>query len=101
MILLLLQIGFASAAWRNGWRWRALLPLAIDWGACIFIGMAIGAAGVTSVESAMPVALMLEIGALVALVVMSSRKPCMALSEHSAATSAPARASAAAPEITE
>jgi hypothetical protein len=96
MILLLLQISFAAKAWRNGWRWRALMPLAIDWGICFLIGMAIGAAGGDSVEGAIPIMLLSEIGALVALVVMALRKPSMALP---AATSAPAHSSVAAPEV--
>ncbi len=72
--MFLLQIGFAIAAWKRGWRWWALLPLEALLGMSFFIGLAVTAAG-GSVEKAMPVNFLLELGTLISLVVLALRKP--------------------------
>jgi len=50
-MLLILEIGLTIAAWRRGWKSRALLPLAIAVGVGFMAGIFIGIAGGSTGEA--------------------------------------------------
>jgi|SRR5580704_14778452 hypothetical protein len=72
-IMLLLQIAFASAAWRRGWGAKSLLPFAAGYGIIFAAGFVGGLSGLRSAEPLKPLAVIIEVGILGALVVMSVR----------------------------
>lgn len=84
-MIAILEIIFTAKAWRKGWRWRALLPMGIGLGASLFIGMATGAGG-GSIEQALPIFVLLDLGVLGSLIAMATRSP---RADHSPASSSP------------
>ncbi len=46
-MLLILEIILTVTAWKKGWRWWALLPVAIAFGSAFLTGFVIGASGNT------------------------------------------------------
>jgi hypothetical protein len=77
-MLLIAEIVLTVIAWRKGWRSRALLPLGIAGGVGFILGILIG------VTHAAPVyrlaGLPLDVGAVIALVIMSSHPRASATS---------------------
>jgi uncharacterized membrane protein YfcA len=73
-MILILEILLTVAAWRRGWRAKALIPLGTCLGVGIFVGMAIGASG-GSPERALPVLALGDVACVIVLSVMSSRAP--------------------------
>jgi uncharacterized membrane protein YfcA len=71
---LILEIGLTIAAWRNGWKGRALLPLGIGMGIAFFIGLAVGASGGT-LEPVGPLLILLDLAAIGVLLWMVSNRP--------------------------
>lgn len=73
-MLLILQIILTVAAWRKGWRWRALIPGALGLAFGFFIGLGIGSSG-GSIEDANALFLLMDLAVTVALVVLAIRTP--------------------------
>ena len=68
-MLLIAEIILTVFAWRNGWKWLALLPVGI----AFIIGLIIGASGVTDLSGV----IFIDIIAVIALIIMvsKSKKP--------------------------
>jgi hypothetical protein len=69
-MLLILEIGLTVAAWRRGWKVRALLPLGIGFGIGFLGGLIMGVSG-ASEESIFAVGLvgdLICIGALIGMI---------------------------------
>ena len=45
MLVILIEIGLACAAWSAGWKWKALLPVGGVLGTICVLGLVIGASG--------------------------------------------------------
>ena len=73
-MLLILEIWLTVKAWRKGWRAWALLPLGIVMAVAFLIGVAVGASG-GSVGNAYPVALLVELAGIGALIRLATRAP--------------------------
>lgn len=88
MIGLLIQIALTVAAWKKGWGPKALLPMVIGLGLALIIGFTAGLSGGLLREIAAPT-LLIDLGILISLIVMVSRKPAKSESvkevEHPAA----------------
>jgi hypothetical protein len=73
-MLLIAEIILTYFAWKKGWRWWAILPVAL----CVVIGLILGigiASSGGSVNDLPGVAVILDIVAIIALIVMVSIKP--------------------------
>jgi len=73
-MITVLEIILTISAWKRGWRWRALLPLAVGCAAAFLVGAAVGAGG-GSVEDALPIAVLLELGVVGSLITLVARAP--------------------------
>lgn len=73
-MIAVLEIILTISAWKKGWRWRALLPLALGCVAAFLVGAAAGANG-GSVENVLPIAVLLELGVIGSLIAMVARAP--------------------------
>jgi uncharacterized membrane protein YfcA len=71
-MLLIVEIILTVAAWRRGWRARALLPIAVCLLLAFVFGAVIGASG-GSMDSVVGVAFLLDLTAIVTLAVMVAR----------------------------
>lgn len=71
-MLLFLEIALTIAAWKKGWRARALLPLAGAFLVALLGGAVVGASG-GSIEDARILAFLCDLGAVIALGVMSRK----------------------------
>lgn len=78
-MLMIAEILLTIRAWKKGWRVRALLPMGIALGVCIFMGAAAGASG-GSADDLLGLALLIELLGVVALIVMCARGPSHAIS---------------------
>ena len=67
-MLMIAEILLTIRAWKKGWRVRALLPMGIALGVCIFMGAAAGASG-GSADDLLGLALLIELLGVVALIV--------------------------------
>ena len=76
-MLLILELGLTIAAWRRGWRFRALIPLAGLMGVAFLIGVAVEVAGGTF-ENVTPLVILLDLATVGMLVVLTSRAPANA-----------------------
>ena len=76
--MILIEIALTIAAWKRGWRWRALLPMVFALVAGFLIGIAVGASGGT-IEQAAPAAVVAELGVVAVLIYMVARKPADAV----------------------
>ena len=74
LMFTIIEIILTVVAWRKGWRGRALLPLAGVLGVSTLLGLAVGAAG-GSLESLIPVGILLELASLGALIFLVKRPP--------------------------
>lgn len=72
--MLIIEIILTVFAWRKGWRWVALLPIAIALLIGLFMGFGIGASG-GNVEGAMGMGIILDILAVIALIIMIVKGP--------------------------
>ena len=72
-MLLIAEIILTIFAWRNGWKWLALLPIGIGFTLGLVVGFVIGASG-GSTENAGWVVI-LDIIVTIVLIVMCSKKP--------------------------
>jgi uncharacterized membrane protein YfcA len=72
--MLIIEIILTIFAWRKGWRWKSLLPLGIALGLGFLFGFAIGVSG-GDLDSAKGLAVILDIGAIIALIVMITKAP--------------------------
>jgi len=79
-MLLILEIALTIAAWRRGWRFRALIPVASVMAISFFIGAAVGMAG-GSVGSIAPLLLVLELIGIAVLIALANRTPAEAVPE--------------------
>jgi hypothetical protein len=73
-MLLILEILLTIAAWRKGWKSRALLPMGFVLFIAFVIGLSIGVSG-TNVESTYGVLVLLDLLGVVSLIVMASVAP--------------------------
>jgi uncharacterized membrane protein YfcA len=72
--MIILEIALTIAAWRKGWRLRALVPLASAITVGFLMGAAVGAAG-GAIDNVMPLFFVTELVCLGALIVMANRTP--------------------------
>jgi uncharacterized membrane protein YfcA len=73
-MITVLEIILTISAWKRGWRWRALLPLAIGCVAGFLVGAAVGAGG-GSVDDVLPIAVLMELAVVGSLIAMVARAP--------------------------
>ena len=73
-MLLLAEIGLTIAAWKKGWRAKALLPVGVSLALGLLFGIAIGLGGRT-VEAAFPAAVLVDLVTIGVLVAMVRRAP--------------------------
>jgi hypothetical protein len=81
-MIAVLTVIFTVRAWKKGWRWRALLPMLVGYGAAFFIGIVISADG-GAFEGALPVFVLLDLVILGSVIAMASRAPKAVLSSSS------------------
>jgi hypothetical protein len=74
VMLLLAEIGLTVAAWKKGWRAKALLPAGVSLTLGLLLGIAIGLGGGT-IEAAAPVAVLADLAAIGVLIGMVRRAP--------------------------
>jgi hypothetical protein len=67
-MLIIIQIVLTIFAWKKGWKWYSLIPVAVAFGVGFFIGIGVGSAG-GSVSDLSGV-VVLDILAIVALAIM-------------------------------
>jgi uncharacterized membrane protein YfcA len=77
-MLLIAEFILTIFAWRNGWRWYSLIPIGVAVVIGIIIGISVGASG-GSVDDVNGVALIFDIGAVIALIVLCAKKPKSAI----------------------
>lgn len=73
-MLLIIEIFLTVAAWRNGWRALALLPLGVTVLFGFLLGAAVQASG-GSIQAAYPVAFLADLINLGVLIGLSTRAP--------------------------
>ena len=73
-MLLIAEILLTIFAWRNGWKWLSLIPVGIAMLIGLFIGIGVGASG-GNVYDVRGIVTLFDIGAIIALTVMVSKKP--------------------------
>jgi len=74
MLMLIIQIVMTAVAWKKGWGPKALLPMVIGLGLAFIIGFTAGLSGGSPRDIAAPLVLV-DLGMLISLIVMVSRKP--------------------------
>lgn len=74
MLMMIIQIILTVVAWKKGWGGKALLPMVIGLGLAFIIGFSAGLAGGSPRDIAVPLVL-IDLGMLISLIVMVSRKP--------------------------
>ena len=74
MLTLIIQIIMTGVAWKKGWGPKALLPMVIGLGLAFIIGFTAGLSGGSPRDIAAPLVLV-DLGMLISLIVMVSRKP--------------------------
>lgn len=72
--MLIIEIILTIFAWRKGWKWLALLPMGAALLLGILMGFFVGASG-GDVDAAKGLAIILDIGAVIALIVMLVKTP--------------------------
>jgi hypothetical protein len=72
--LLLVEIGLTIAAWKKGWRAKALLPVGVSLVLGLLFGIAIGLGGGT-IEAAFPAAVLVDLVTIGVLITMVRRAP--------------------------
>lgn len=72
--MLILEIILMIAAWRRGWRWRALVPMGVGMGLGFVIGGVIGASG-GDVEDSKGLFILMDIVLIFILLFMSAWGP--------------------------
>jgi hypothetical protein len=87
-MLLILEIVLAVKAFKNGWRWRVLWPFGIGFTTAFLMGVA-AVAGGGSTDAVAPLALLVEVGIIVALSMMAWRAPGARSAPASAVTVPP------------
>lgn len=92
MITLALEIYFGVKAFKNGWRWRVLLPVGFAMVAGIFVGIATAVTD-GSITDTLPLMLMVDIGLIGVLAGMATRPRHGHASQSQAIAPAPPLAS--------
>ncbi len=69
----IIEIILTIFAWRNGWKWRSLIPLGIVLCIGLIAGFAIGVSGGDPSRAGW--IRILDLGAIIALIIMVARKP--------------------------
>jgi hypothetical protein len=77
-MLLFLEISLTIAAWKNGWRGRALLPLAGAFLVAFLLGGALGSSGGSDADARV-LGFLCDLGAVIVLGVMAKRAPSSAV----------------------
>lgn len=77
-----IQLALVISAWRNGWRFRALIPPAINYGVAFLVGIicgivsnATGAPGQALLDKSIGIIFLTTIASIIALGIMTARKP--------------------------
>lgn len=70
---IIIEIVLTVFAWRNGWKWRSLIPLGVVTFIIFFIGFGVGLSGGDS--SLVPSFAILDLAAIIALIIMIVKKP--------------------------
>lgn len=73
-MLLILQIILTIIAWRNGWKWKSLLPVGILLLVSLIVGFMISASG-DNIDSVQNHILVLDITSIFILLIMSFKSP--------------------------
>ena len=72
--MLIIEIILTIFAWRNGWKWLSLIPMGISFLIGLSVGIGIGVSG-GSVNTPVPILSIVDLGAIIALIVMVCKKP--------------------------
>lgn len=72
-MLMVLEIILTILAWRKGWRWKALIPVAIAAGIAFFGGVAIATSGGTAVNNG--IFIIIDILLVITQAVLVSKAP--------------------------
>jgi hypothetical protein len=75
-MLLFFEIALTIAAWKKGWSARAFLPLAGAFLVALLAGAVVGASG-GSIACARILAFLCDLGAVIALGIMSKKSPAI------------------------
>jgi hypothetical protein len=73
--MMLIQIGLTVTAWRKGWGPKSLVPLGIVVGVAFLTGISLTFSGISSNGVLTAIAIPLDLGGAIALLVMSLRAP--------------------------
>jgi uncharacterized membrane protein YfcA len=76
--MLIIEIILTIFAWRKGWKWLSLIPLGAALLLGLLMGFFVGASG-GDLNAAKGLAIFLDLLAIVALIVMVSKKPASAM----------------------
>ena len=69
----IIEIILTIFAWRNGWKWRSLIPIGIAFALAFIVGVGIGASGGDPTTAGWTA--IFDVCAIIALIVMVARKP--------------------------
>ena len=69
MLGIIIEVLLVIYLWQKGWKWKAVLPVAIGYTFALFLGMILGASGVEG-ESTMLIGAFLELCMIIAMVIM-------------------------------
>jgi hypothetical protein len=72
--MLIIEFILTIFAWRNGWKWRSLIPVGIAMLIALSVGFGIGAAG-GSINGTLPSLIFVDFCAIIALVILICKKP--------------------------
>ena len=72
--MLIIEIILTIFAWKNGWKWLSLIPIGAALLLGLFMGIVIGASG-GDITTTNGLAIFLDISAIIALIILVSRKP--------------------------
>ena len=71
--MLIIEAILTIFAWRNGWKWYSLIPIAVAFGLGFILGMLITLSGGNVGNGLWGI--ILDVGAIAALIVMACKKP--------------------------
>jgi len=72
--MLIIEIILTVFAWRKGWKWWALLPIAAAFIIGLFLGAGVGASG-GDIEAVTGLGIVLDVIAIIVLIFMVAKAP--------------------------
>jgi hypothetical protein len=86
--MIIIEIILTVTAWRNGWTWRALLPMGLCLAYGFTLGLSMGAQGL-SMDGLLLPALLGDLTAIVSLIVMTVKAPRAEREHHAPVAESP------------